>query len=168
MQISYSFNLRFNGIMFERSPAYMTRLNILTLFFCITIIACNNMGGEKKFQFYYYPARNIYYDVANAEFVYSVNGGKTWETFKKELSKDPATLGSREIIYSDSQQPWDSNEADIKKFNGKLFTVAEEDTTTQTDVASDKKIIKKQAVETNNNKKEKKPGFFKRLFGKKN
>ena len=155
--------------MFERSPAYMTRLNILTFFFCISFIACNNIGGEKNFQFYYYPARNIYYDVANAEFVYSINGGKTWETFKKDLGKDPATLGSREIIYSTSQQPWDSNEADLKKYNGKIFTVPDEDTTSQTDVVSDKKIIKKAVKpETQETKKEKKPGFFKRLFGKKN
>lgn len=154
--------------MFERSPAYMTRLNILTLFFCLGFVACNNEGTAKKFQFYYYPARNIYYDVANTEFVYSVNGGKTWETFKKELGKDPATLGSREVIYSDSQQPWNNNAADIEKYKGKVFSVTDEDTTTQASAASDKKIVKKTETETSNNKKEKKPGFFKRLFGKKN
>jgi len=156
--------------MFERTPAYMIRLNILTLFFCLVFFACNTAGSSKKFEFYYYPARNIYYDVANAEFVYSVNGGKTWETFKKELGKDPATLGSREIIYSDSQQPWNNNAADIEKYKGKIFTVADEDTTTQANAVSDKKVVKKSKTETqtNNNKKEKKPGFFKRLFGKKN
>jgi hypothetical protein len=100
--------------------------------------------------------------------VYSVNGGKTWETFKKDLGKDPATLGSREIIYSTSQQPWDSNESDIKKYNGKLFSVVDEDTTAQTGLVTEKKIIKKPKPETEENKKEKKPGFFKRLFGKKN
>jgi hypothetical protein len=131
------------------------------------LIACNN-GGEKKFQFYYYPARNIYYDVANAEFVYSVNGGKTWETFKKDLGKDPATLGSKEIIYSDSQQPWTNNATDVKKYNAKLFSVADEDTVANTEIASDKKIIKKANPATESTKKEKKPGFFKRLFGKKN
>ncbi len=153
--------------MFERSQAYMTRLNILILFLCFNFFACNNTGNAKKFEFYYYPARNIYYDVTNAEFIYSVNGGKTWDTFKKDLSKDPATLGSREIIYSDSQQPWDSNEAHLKQYNGKLFSVRDEDTTAQANVISDKKIVKK-ASSANENKKEKKPGFFKRLFGKKN
>lgn len=154
--------------MFERSPAYMTRLNILTLLFCLSFFACNNAGSSKKFEFYYYPDRNIYYDVANAEFVYSVNGGKTWETFKKELGKDPATLGSREIIYSDSQQPWNNNAADIEKYKGKIFSVSDEDTTAKADAASDKKITKKTESSTDKKKKEKKPGFFKRLFGKKN
>jgi hypothetical protein len=100
--------------------------------------------------------------------VYSVNGGKTWETFKKELGKDPATLGSREIIYSDSQQPWNNNAADIEKYKGKIFSVSDEDTTAKTDAASDKKITKKTESSTDKKKKEKKPGFFKRLFGKKN
>jgi hypothetical protein len=153
--------------MFEHTPAYMIRLNVFFIALaCFGFFACNT--NANKFQFYYYPARNIYYDVANAEFVYSVNGGKTWETFKKDLNKDPATLGTREIIYSDSQQPWNNNAADIKQYNGKLFNVAEEDTTTQTAKVSDKKIIKKpKPVAADENKKEKKPGFFKRLFGKK-
>jgi hypothetical protein len=155
--------------MFEYKPAVIMCRNFLFIvFLSLHLFACNNNDAAKKFEYYYYPARNIYYDVANAEFVYSVNGGKTWETFKKDLGKDPATLGSREIIYSDSQQPWDSNEADIKKYNGKLFNVGDEDTTVQANGVSDKKIIKKTNPVTIEPKKEKKPGFFKRLFGKKN
>lgn len=153
--------------MFEHIPAYMIRLNVFFIaLICFGCLACNN-NNAKKFQFYYYPARNIYYDVTNAQFVYSVNGGKSWEVFKKDLSKDPATLGSREVIYSNSPQPWDSNASDLKKYNGKLFSVADEDTTAQTDIVSDKKIIKKPKQVIEEPKEEKKPGFFKRLFGKK-
>ncbi len=149
----------------------MIRLNVFFIaLFCFGCIACNDAGTGKKFEFYYYPARNIYYDVTNTQFIYSINGGKTWEIFKKELGKDPATIGSREVIYSDSQQPWTHNAADIKQYNGKLFGVADEDTTAQlqTEAVSDKKIIKKAKPVADESKKEKKPGFFKRLFGKKN
>ncbi len=155
--------------MFEDKPAsIMCRKILFIVFLSLYLIACENNGNNKKFEFYYYPARNIYYDVANAEFIYSVNGGKTWETFKKTSGKDPATLGSREVFYSNSMQPWDSNETHIKQYNGKLFSVAEEDTTAQTNAVSDKKIIKKAKPVAESTKKEKKPGFFKRLFGKKN
>ena len=144
------------------------RRTIPFLLLCSVIIFSCNKGAHQKFEFIYYPARNIYYDVTNAEFVYSVNGGKTWETFKKDLDKDPATLGSREVIYSNSMQPWDSNETHIKLYNGHLFSVADEDTTALSSKISDKKTIKKAKPVTESTKKEKKPGFFKRLFGKKN
>lgn len=153
--------------MFERTLAYMMRLNILAVFF-FGLMACNDTAGTKKFEFYYYPARNVYYDVANTQFLYSVNGGKTWQSFKKELGKDPATLGSREVIYSTTQHPWYTNADDIQKYGGKIFSIADEDTTAQAEAVAEKKIVKKTSsstTNTTNNKKEKKPGFFKRLFG---
>ena len=165
MQASYSFNLRFNGTKFERSSAFMIKFTIFCIAFLgLNLTACNNSASEKKFEFYYYPARNVYYDVANTQFVYSINGGKSWDTFKKNITADPATLGSRQIIYSDSPQPWDSNQAHIRLYNGKLFNVKDQDTAGQTSIISNKKIIKK-AKQAEGSEPEKKPGFFKRLFG---
>lgn len=154
--------------MFEYKPAFtMCRNFLFFIFLCLHLIACNN-NAKKKFEYYYYPARNIYYDVTNAQFVYSINGGKSWQVFKKDLNKEPATLGNKQIIYSTSLQPWDSNETHVKQYNGKLFSVADEDTTAYTDAVSEKKTFKKpKPAVTEEPKKEKKPGFFKRLFGKK-
>ena len=138
----------------------------LLTFLYLQFTACNTINGaNKKAEYYYYPARNVYYDVSNAQFIYSVNGGKTWEIFKKDITTDPATLGAKHVIYSETE-PWQNNDADVKQYNGKIYSITDEDTTTQ-DIVSDKKIIKK-ITTAEPATKEKKPGFFKRLFGKKN
>lgn len=145
-------------------------VSVVLLSFCF--FACNNSAVDKKLKFYYYPSRSIYYDVANTQFVFSVNGGKSWEVFKKELGNEPATLGSKIVFYSDSTQPWLNNAENVKTYNGKVYNIADADTSMQSDEASNKKIAKVKPVTPSQDdtapKKEKKPGFFKRLFGKKN
>lgn len=145
---------------------------LLTIsFVCIICFtSCDKLNiGKKKLEFYYYPSKNVYYDVANNQYVYSVNGGKTWDFFKPKNNKEPATLGNKQIIYSDSPQPWNLNQLHRKEYNGTLLAMSEADTSTQQDDAvSDKKIIKKvKPVVQPKKEEEKKPGFFKRIFGKK-
>ena len=142
----------------------MIRISIICFVYLI-FVSCN-LITNKKFQYYYYPSRNVYYDVTNAQFLYSINGGKTWDAFKKDFVKDPATLGTKQVFYSDSPQPWINNDEQVKQFNGKVYNLPEEDTSMQIDVVSNKKIaVKKISVASDSPKTEKKPGFFKRLFG---
>lgn len=135
-------------------------------------MSCDENGiGKKQFEFYYYPSKNVYYDVANNQYTYSLNGGKTWNSFKPKNNNEPATLGNKQVIYSDSQQPWNMNQVHRKEYNGISITIADVDTASQaTDVVSDKKIIVKKPklnVDEEPKQEEKKPGFFKRLFGRK-
>lgn len=130
--------------------------------------SCNEItSGNKQFEFYYYPSRNVYYNVAANQYTYSINGGKTWNTFKPKNNMQPATLGSRQIVYSDDEQPWKLNELHRKQYNGKLISLEDADTVTQAGFVTEKKItVKKPKLNVEEPKKEeKKPGFFKRLFG---
>ena len=151
--------------------AYIKSFFLLNIFFAFVLgfTSCGEFtSGEQKLEFYYYPSKNVYYDVANNQYAYSVNGGKNWSFYKLKNSIEPATLGSKQIIYSTSAQPWDSNEVHRKLYNGSLINVAEADTSLQTNTVSDKKIIKKaKPVEQPKKTEQKKPGFFKRLFGRK-
>ena len=144
-------------------------LAALTAFiFLIPVTACNETSFEKKqFEFYYYPSKNVYYDVANNQYTYSVDGGKNWNFFKPASSAEPSALGGKQIIHSDNEQPWKINEIHRKQYNGTLISIADADTVTQTDVITDKKIvIKKPKINVEEvPKEEKKPGFFRRLFG---
>ncbi len=139
--------------------------------FCFVLIlaSCDETGfGKKQFEFYYYPSKNVYYDVANSQYTYSVDGGKTWNLFKSKTNAESATLGNKQIIYSDDEQPWKLNQVHRKQYSGTLISIAGADTTTQQqDVVSNKKItVKKPALNVEAPaKEEKKEGFFKRLFG---
>jgi len=140
-----------------------------------TALACNNIHNDPAFEFYYYPARNVYYDVSNARYIYSLNGGRTWDTLYKKAEAGSPTLGKKEIIYSQVANPWDSNDVHIKRYEGYLLDLPSIDSNTaEAIVVSERKPATKAKSVTastkdnsENNKSEKKPGFFKRLFGKK-
>ena len=131
--------------------------------------ACNN-AAQKQSEFYYYPARNVYYDVANSLYFYSLDGGKTWDSLYVKTNSEPSTLGNKQIIYSNVSEIWKNNEAHINQYGGKLFSLNDGDSTnSQSSLAADRKIKKaKPKVVVPDKKPEKKPGFFQRLFGKKN
>lgn len=151
--------------------AYIKSFFLLNIFFafvtCFT--SCDKLTpGDQKLEFYYYPSKNVYYDVANNQYAYSVNGGKSWSFYKLKNNIEPATLGHKQIIYTTTAQPWDSNEVHRKLYSGSLIAVADIDTSLQTNTVSDKKIIKKAKPVVQPIKPEqKKPNFFKRLFGRK-
>ncbi len=156
-------------LMKNKNMPYMKQY-VPQYFLCMLILAsCNEAGlGKKQFEFYYYPSKNVYYDVANNQYTYSVDGGKTWNNFKPNTSTEFATLGSRQTVYSDDEQPWKLNQVHRKEYNGTLLSIADADTVAQQqDVITDKKIIvKKPKLNVDQApQEEKKPGFFKRLFG---
>lgn len=151
--------------------AYIKSFFLLNIFFaCIVCFTSCDMftSGEQKLEFFYYPSKNVYYDVANNQYAYSVNGGKNWGFYRLRNNIEPATLGNKQIIYSSSAQPWDSNEVHRKLYNGSLIAVADADTGLQTNTVLEKKVIKKvKPVNQPKKEEQKKPGLFKRLFGRK-
>jgi hypothetical protein len=145
--------------------------SLITCISCFAVFSCNKINSDRTFEFYYYPAKNIYYDVSNARYLYSLDGGRNWDTLQKKMDKEPLTLGNKQIIYSGIRTPWDSNEVHRKLYGGYLLDIinAEDSSALQKDVVAERKLPgrSKPRLTTANNKNEKKPGFFKRLFGKK-
>jgi hypothetical protein len=133
------------------------------------IFSCNNIT-QKNFEFFYYPSRNVYYDVTNNMFFYSLDGGKIWDSLKTKMDKDPATLGAKQIVYSSTPAIWLQNQQHINQFNGHAINITNNDSDSfSKDLAAERKIKKASDVTTQQNKKpEKKLTFFQRLFGKKN
>ncbi len=130
--------------------------------------SCNGFT-QKKIEFFYYPQRNIYFDVANSQYFFSLDGGKTWDSLSSRTNGEPATLGNKQILYSDTHAIWNNNQAHLKQYNGHATNIVEEDTVAvNQDEVADRKIKKVKSATTDSNKQpEKKPGFFQRLFGKK-
>jgi hypothetical protein len=141
----------------------------LSLVICGAIIcSCNNIT-QKNFEFFYYPSKNVYYDVTNSLYLYSLDGGKTWDSLSVKAAKEPATLGSKQIIYASTPEVWKDNQQHINQYNGRAINITDSDSSSKNNLAADRKIRKPKAAITITNKQpEKKPGFFKRLFGKKN
>lgn len=135
---------------------------------CVIFSSCNDIG-QKKLEFFYYPQRNVYFDVASSQYFFSLDGGKIWDSVYSRTNSEPATLGNKQIIYSDTHAIWNSNEEHLKQYNGHLMNIVGEDTVAiNQDEVADRKTKKIKPASADSNKQtEKKPGFFQRLFGKK-
>jgi len=146
---------------------------ILFLFLSICsgiFLSCDSLT-QKRFEFFYYPAKNIYYDVAGKYYLYSLDGGNHWDSLRATTPGDPAILGNKEIIYSPTPEIWLQNDAHVKQYNAHVINIAGIDTDLSSQqLVADRKTKKVRiAKDTQTTKEpEKKPGFFKRLFGKKN
>lgn len=70
------------------------------------------------FKFYYYPKLNVYYDATQNNFVYTVDGGLTWQT-KKPASPDlPEKLSQKVTIYSPDPDVWIHNTEHRQQYKG--------------------------------------------------
>ena len=83
--------------------------------------------------------------------------------------KEPATLGTKRILHSNQHSIWLNNAEHIQQFNGRAVNVLASDTTASNQaLVAERKIKKTVTTQPKKKEPEKKPGFFKRLFGKKN
>ncbi|ANE52725.1 hypothetical protein [Flavisolibacter tropicus] len=70
------------------------------------------------YKFYYYPKLNVYYDATQNNFVYTIDGGMTWQT-KKPTSPDlPEKLSQKVTIYSPDPDIWTHNSEHRQQYKG--------------------------------------------------
>jgi hypothetical protein len=120
---------------------------------------------ESGFKFYYYPKLNMYYDLSQNNFVYSVDGGHTW-LFKKPANENvPETISNKVIFYSPEAESWTKNAEHRNKYNGVLTSYIDRPEDTATIIVDTNLKIKKPPVKKIEEKKEneEKRGFFKKL-----
>jgi hypothetical protein len=73
---------------------------------------------HKQYTFYYYPEWNAYYDVRNKYYIYSIDGGKTWDTITNSSNTVTNTLGEKIVLHSNSPEIWMENEQHRNQYGG--------------------------------------------------
>lgn len=110
-------------------------------------LACSGKQEEEKedYEFYYYPQKNVYYDVDKNNFYYSLNGGKTWDSTTNTSGNDPGTLGKKVIIHSLVKQVYKDNETHRNLYKGKLYNFIYADTASASAApeVTGRKVVKK-------------------------
>lgn len=149
---------------------YFTVIIQALLFFSL---ACNSDKHKGELQFYYYPTKNVYYDPVKKEFLYSLNGAKSWNTFTDTSVAEPATIGEKVVIFSKNREVYKDNENHRKLYGGKLFDISSADTDSAAIApeATERKVEQKRKQMAVKRPVAKKTGnnigrFFKKLFGK--
>lgn len=75
---------------------------------------------QKKYTFYYYPEWNAYYDVKHKNYIYSIDGGKTWDTITSSSNSVVNTLGEKIVLQSSTRQIWMQNASHRSQYGGAL------------------------------------------------
>ncbi len=134
--------------------------------------SCHSKSAHvSQHQYLYYPDKNVYYDVAQNEYFYSVNGAKTWHTIHNPLPAPPSYLGQGITLFSDSTAVYADNETHRRLYVGVLYNIVKNDSATV--VASEiteRKIPKKQPTIVTQIETKTKRGLGKlldKIFGKK-
>ena len=130
-------------------------------------LSCNNFM-QQKIEFIYYPSRNIYYDVANETYLYSLDGGKSWDSLSLPADKVPAIPGAKETLYSTTHEIWVDNPSHVQQYKAQIIDIVGYDSTFSENDIGAERTTKKVVAPVEDKEPEKKQGFFKRLFGKKN
>lgn len=95
------------------------------------VVSCrphSQQEEKEKIEFYYYPNKNVYYNVNKKSFLYSLNGGKTWDSVINTAGTEPATLGEKIIVHNNNDQIYKANAAHRKMYNGHLYNIVDRDT----------------------------------------
>jgi hypothetical protein len=124
------------------------------------------------YKFYYYPKLNMYYDATQNNFVYTVDGGLTWQTKKASAQNLPEKMDEKVILYSPDPDAWIHNTSHRQQYNGVYtnYVQRREDTARfipepvlkREDSVSTDSTARQAAVE----KEEKGGSWFKRLKAK--
>jgi hypothetical protein len=138
----------------------------------------NGTTNKNEFKFEYYPLTNVYHDLATNNYIYSLDGGKTWTTYIPTSLNEPGTMGKKVLITSETPEVWKQNVEHRQINTGSLINIT--DTTGATLLASnallgvtERKVIKAHpARQLKNKDEEEKPKktvkeFFKDIFKKK-
>jgi hypothetical protein len=84
------------------------------LFLFVLLIAGVSIAGQAQLKFYYYPASNVYYDVAKKNYVYQSNG--SWRPVTVLPANLKAAGGPRYIVYNQTPDVWVKNNTHVKKY----------------------------------------------------
>lgn len=102
--------------------------------------------SDDPYKFYYYPRLNAYYDLQRNDFVYTLDGGKTWQTKKPTTSALPEKLSKKVMITGPVPDVWRFNEEHREKYDGVRSDYVTEGQTTR-QIVPESKAAKKDAVQ---------------------
>jgi hypothetical protein len=146
---------------------------IISIGFLTLQISCSSKTEKQEVKFYYYPRTNVYFDVDKKNYIYSLDGGKSWGIVNNSIDKEPATLGKRVVIYSTTDSIWKENEAHRSQYSGTSYNIIREDNIASTaGIVTERKAVYKSprpktvTRKTPAQKPEKKRNFFEKIFGK--
>lgn len=150
--------------------AHFLAIILVLLFFSL---ACKTDKHTAELEFNYYPDKNVYYDPLKKEFLYSLDGAKSWSKFADSNITESTTMGEKVVVFSKNATVYKDNENHRKLYAGRLYNISLGDTSAATvgPEAVERKVEQKRrqvpVKKTVSRKNENNIGrFFNKIFGK--
>ena len=92
---------------------------------CIFLVASckTNSSQQSEDELYYYPEKNVYFDIKNAKYYYSLDSTASWDSLTFNGTDYGLTLGERIAVNMPPGNAWENNDADRKTYNGIILNV---------------------------------------------
>ena len=140
-------------------------------------VSCKGDTGEAQTgQVYYFPEKNTYYDTRTANFYYSLDSAKTWDSLKYAGNDYGSALGTSIALDNQPDLPFTVNDSHRKAYNGIILNLVNSRTRLLAGIDSVKRVkaarlIKPKEIEVEEQVTEEKPKkgikkFFDKIFGK--
>ncbi|MEO6000080.1 MAG: hypothetical protein ABIN89_24795 [Chitinophagaceae bacterium] len=84
----------------------------LSLSLLLILAVC--AASQAQLKFYFYPATNVYYDVAQTRYIYLDNGN--WTPVKVLPARFKGMNGPKYIVYNKTPDVWIVNDVHVKKY----------------------------------------------------
>lgn len=96
---------------------------LATVLVLVIGFAAYSFINGNRYKFYYFPETNMYYDTRKGQYIYSMDGGKTWSIMGRTTKEIPEVLGEKVSIKSKSPNIWEHNPEHREQYNGVLTDV---------------------------------------------
>jgi hypothetical protein len=161
---------------------HKTALLYPVVFFILMIAGVSCQPGnetEQESGFYYFPEKNVYYDSRNAQYYFSLDSAKTWDSLRYARENFGAALGAKVVIDRPTPAAWSENNAHRDEYNGVLLNLVNSRTLLlgrEDSVKKSRKLVvakprpiadEAEVEETDERPKKGIKKFFDKLFGKK-
>jgi hypothetical protein len=93
---------------------------LVTMLVIAAVIVFSAKVLQKRQTYYYYPEWNAYYDIKRKNYIYSIDGGKTWDTISNSSNAVASTLGEKIVVHSNSAEIWKDNAEHRQQYGGEL------------------------------------------------
>ena len=120
-------------------------------------VACDTTADTNKTAFYYYPEKNVYYNITKKTYLYSLDGATTWDSMYDASSRRTKLLGKSVTIYFPGDSIWKDNLLHRERYNGMTYGIITEKNRHDSGYngAREKRVVKKTAVKKEEEEKKK-------------
>lgn len=101
---------------------------LFSLYFFTGLSCKSNKSQLPEDTFYYFPEKNIYYDINRSNYYYSLDSAKSWDSLAFDGKDFGSALGTKIPVSRPDNVPWAKNDSHRRAYKGVLINLVNSQT----------------------------------------